>query len=169
MLSRTLKYATLLTAVAFAACVLLQIFARLALPTAPSWTEEAARVCFVLAVGSAAGLALRNGDYVGFDFFYRRLGPTGRRRLDLLTDVVTVALFAVFTVAALRFVAVGLDERSPSLRFPMALPFASMLLLGGSVLAFALVGFRQNLRRDAQVGSGATGFSDSGTDTPPRR
>lgn len=138
-LTTALKYGTLLSTAGFAACVLLQIFARLALPTAPAWTEEAARLFFVLAVGCAAGLALRSGEYVHFDFVFRRLSPKLQRALAIGIDALTVALFAVFTVGAVRFAGMGLVERSPSLRFPMAIPFASMLLLGGGVLAFAAV------------------------------
>lgn len=142
-----MKLATLASTAAFAGAVLLQIFARLFLATAPSWTEEAARVFFVLAVGSSAGLALRSGEYVHFDFLYRRLGPRAQRCLTLLIDAATVVLFAVFTVGAVRFAIMGLAERSPSLRFPMAIPFAGIVVLGASVLVYALSRFRQNPTR----------------------
>ena len=182
-LTRLLKYGTLLSTGGFVAVIGLQISARLLLTTAPSWTEELARVCFVLAVGSAAGLALRSGDYVRFDFLYTRLGHRGRRRLDLLIEGATVALFAVFAVAAVGFVSLGLDERSPTLRLPMALPFSGMLILGASVLAYAVLRLRQNLRRDAGAGFSESVGSrqQSGTarqpgettrprgETPPRR
>ena len=142
-LRRLLTYGTLASTTAFAACVLLQVFARLALPVAPSWTEEAARLCFVLAVGFGAGLALRSREYVAFDFFYRRLPARWQVRLARLSDLLTVALFAVFTVGAVRFTWMGLAERSPTLKFPMALAFASTLVLGVGVLAFAI---RQSAR-----------------------
>lgn len=133
-----LKWGTLLGTVGFAACVLLQIVARLLLPAAPSWTEEAARLFFVLSVGFAAGPALRSGDYVHFDYFYARLGAAGRRRLLLAVDGLTVVLFVIFTVYAVRFTVMGWAEGSPSLRFPMAVPFAAMVVLGLSVLRYAL-------------------------------
>ena len=136
--TQLLKYGTLASTVAFAACVLLQIFARLALPAAPSWTEEAARLFFVLAVGFAAGLAMRSGDYVQFDFVYSSLSPVWQRRVSLATGVLTVGLFALFTVAAVRFAAMGLVERSPTLGFPMAVAFGAMVVLGVGVGVFAL-------------------------------
>jgi len=57
-----MKWGTFLSTLGFVAAILLQIFARLFLATAPSWTEEAARVFFVIAIGFSAGLALRTGD-----------------------------------------------------------------------------------------------------------
>ena len=137
-ISRGLKYGTLLTTLGFVLVILLQIFARLLLPTAPSWTEEAARVFFILAIGCSAGLALRSGEYVYFDFFYRRLSPTGQQRLSFVSDLLTVVLFALFSGYALQFTGMGLAERSPSLRLTMAIPFGAMLLLGLSCLVFAV-------------------------------
>lgn len=120
------------------AAILIQIFARLFLATAPSWTEEAARVCFVLAIGCSAGLALRSGEYVNFDFFYQRMSEPWQRRVAFLIDLFTVLLFALFTVYAVQFTVMGWAERSPSLKFPMAIPFAGMLILGFSLLVYAV-------------------------------
>ena len=137
-IARILKVGTLLSTVGFAACVLLQIFARLLLPAAPSWTEEAARLFFVLAVGCAAGPAVRAGAYVRFDILLSRLSPTARARLARAIDAATALLFALFTVAAVRFALMGVAERSPSLRFAMAVPFAGVVVLGVGVLAYLL-------------------------------
>jgi TRAP-type C4-dicarboxylate transport system permease small subunit len=118
--------------------ILVQIFARLFLPTAPSWTEEAARVFFVLAIGCAAGPALRSGEYVNFDFLYQRMSDGWQRRIDFLIDLLTVVLFVLLTFYALQFVVMGWGERSPSLKFPMAIPFAGVLILGFSLLIYAV-------------------------------
>ncbi len=133
-----LKYGTLLSTGGFVLAILLQIFARLFLATAPSWTEEAARVFFILAIGCSAGLALRSGEYVNFDFFYQRMSAPWQRRVAFLIDLFTVVLFALFTFFAVQFTVMGAAERSPSLRFPMAIPFAGMVLLGFSVLVYAV-------------------------------
>lgn len=133
-----MKYGTFLSTLGFVAAILIQIFARLFLATAPSWTEEAARVFFVLAIGCSAGLALRSGEYVNFDFFYQRMSEPWQRRLAFLIDLFTVLLFALFTVYAVQFTVMGWAERSPSLKFPMAIPFAGMLILGFSLLVYAV-------------------------------
>jgi len=133
-----MKWGTLLSTLGFVACILLQIFARLFLATAPSWTEEASRIFFVIAIGFAAGLALRSGEYVNFDFFYRRMSGAWQRRVALMIDLLTVALFLLFTIYAVQFTVMGWAERSPSLQFPMAIPFAGTLVLGVSLLVYAL-------------------------------
>jgi TRAP-type C4-dicarboxylate transport system permease small subunit len=133
-----LKWGTLGSTLGFVACVLIQIYARLLLETAPSWTEEAARLFFVLSIGFAAGLALRSDYYVYFDFFYARMRPGGQRVLNWLIDGLTTALFLLFLYHALRFSWMGLAERSPSLKFPMAIAFVSMVILSLSVLIFVL-------------------------------
>lgn len=133
-----LKQGTLLSTLGFVACILIQIFARLFLATAPSWTEEAARVFFVIAIGCSAGLALRSGEYVNFDFFYQRMNERWQQRVAFFIDLFTVMLFVVFTVYAVQFTLMGWAERSPSLKFPMAIPFAGMLILGFSLLVYAV-------------------------------
>jgi TRAP-type C4-dicarboxylate transport system permease small subunit len=133
-----MKYGTFLSTVGFVGAILIQIFARLFLATAPSWTEEAARVFFVLAIGCSAGLALRSGEYVNFDFFYQKMSPVWRGRIGFLIDLLTVVLFALFTFYAVQFTVLGWAESSPSLKFPMAIPFAGMLILGFSLLVYAV-------------------------------
>lgn len=140
-----MKYGTFLSTVGFVGSILIQIFARLFLATAPSWTEEGARIFFVIAIGCSAGLALRSGAYVHFDFLYQRMSLRWRRRLTFLIDLLTVVLFAVFTVYAVQLTIMGWGERSPSLKIPMAVPFGSMLILGFSLLVYAVSRFRQNL------------------------
>ncbi|MCP9235221.1 TRAP transporter small permease [Lewinella sp. JB7] len=139
-----LKYGTFLSTSGFVLVILIQIFARLFLATAPSWTEEAARVFFVIAIGCSAGLALRSGEYVNFDFFYHRMSPVWQRRVGFAIDLFTVVLFALFTYYAVGFTVMGWAERSPSLKLPMAFPFAGMLLLGASVLTYAVHRLRRH-------------------------
>ncbi|CAH0999746.1 hypothetical protein LEM8419_01046 [Neolewinella maritima] len=140
-----MKWGTLGSTLGFIACVLLQIFARLFLETAPSWTEEAARLCFIIAIGCSAGLALRSGEYVHFDFLYQRMSAGWQRRVAFLIDLLTVVLFALFLYYAVQLTVLGWAERSPSLKFPMAIPFAGMVILGASLLVYAV----DRLRRHA--------------------
>ncbi|MFK8057809.1 MAG: TRAP transporter small permease [Saprospiraceae bacterium] len=142
-----MKYGTFLSTVGFVAAILIQIFARLFLETAPSWTEEAARIFFVIAIGCSAGLALRSAEYVHFDFFFQRMSPSWQRRLTFLIDFLTVVLFAIFTVFAVQLTIMGWGERSPSLKFPMAIPFGAMLILGFSLLVYAIDRFASTIHR----------------------
>ena len=138
-----LKWGALAMTGAFIGCVVVQIYARLFMTTAPSWTEEAARLFFVLAIAFAAGPALKRDDYVYFDFLYERLAPAWRYRLGAAIDFLTVGLFLLFLYHAVAFTAMGTVERSPTLKFPMAIAFASMVILGASVLLYAVARLRR--------------------------
>ncbi|PPK84751.1 TRAP-type C4-dicarboxylate transport system permease small subunit [Neolewinella xylanilytica] len=133
-----LKWGTLLMTGAFIGCILVQIYARLFMTTAPSWTEEAARLFFVLAIAFAAGPALKRDYYVYFDFVYDRLAPRWRRPLLVAIDALTVLLFLLFLYHAVAFTVMGLAERSPSMQFPMVIAFGSMVVLALSVLLYAV-------------------------------
>ncbi len=141
-----LKWGTLLMTGSFIACILVQIYARLFLTTAPSWTEEAARLFFVLAIAFAAGPALKRDYYVYFDFVYDRLSLVWQRRVTVAIDALTVLLFLLFLYHALSFTAMGLVERSPSLQFPMAIAFGSMVILAASVLLYAVARLLPHVR-----------------------
>ena len=135
---RALKWGTLLMTGAFIGCILVQIYARLFLTTAPSWTEEAARLFFVLAIAFAAGPALKRDYYVYFDFVFDRLPARIRSGLLTAIDALTVLLFVLFLYHAFGFAAMGLVEYSPSMQFPMVIAFGSMVVLGLSVLLYAV-------------------------------
>jgi TRAP-type C4-dicarboxylate transport system permease small subunit len=135
---RALKWGTLLMTGAFILCILVQVYARLFLTTAPSWTEEAARLFFVLAIAFAAGPALKRDYYVYFDFVFDRLGARWRRGLTIAMDGLAVLLFLLFLYHAVVFAAMGVVERSPSLQFPMVIAFGGMVVLALSVLLYAI-------------------------------
>lgn len=139
-----MKYGTFFSTLGFVLAILIQIFARLFLTTAPSWTEEAARLFFVIAIGCSAGLALRSGEYVNFDFFYQRMSSAWQDRVAFIIDFLTVVLFVIFTFYAIQFTVMGWAESSPSLKFPMAIPFGGMLILGFSLLVYAIDRLRKN-------------------------
>ncbi len=138
-LGTVLKWGTLFSTLGFVACTLIQIYARFFLDKAPSWTEEAARLCFVFAVGCAAGIALKGNYYVHFDFLYNKLGSAWKKRVLFLVDALTFLLFLCFSIYSIVFVIAGWAEKSPSLKFPMAVAFLGLAFLGVSISFFCLV------------------------------
>ncbi|MGB3801840.1 MAG: TRAP transporter small permease subunit [Lewinella sp.] len=133
-----LKWGTLFMTGSFIVCILVQIYARLFLTTAPSWTEEAARLFFVLAIAFAAGPALKRDYYVYFDFIFDKFSPRTRRWVMIAIDSLTVLLFLLFLYESFAFTKMGLVERSPSVQYPMAIAFGSMIILAASVLLYAV-------------------------------
>ena len=88
-----------------AACVLLlflmffsmtlQIVCRF-LPKAPVWTEEFARVCFVVMSFLAMPLCLAEGSHITVDMLVNRLPKSVQRVVDILINAAVIFLSVVF-------------------------------------------------------------------------
>jgi TRAP-type C4-dicarboxylate transport system permease small subunit len=74
---------------------ILQVVFRYALTLPLAWTEEAARVLFVLTVFFGIAIAIREREHVVVDFLFNRLPPRGRLLAGLAFDAVIVLLLAV--------------------------------------------------------------------------
>jgi TRAP-type C4-dicarboxylate transport system permease small subunit len=142
-----LKYGTLISSIGFVGATLIQIYARFFMESAPSWTEEAARFFFIYAMSFAAGLAMKSDYYVYFEFMFNKLNSKKQRILKLLVSFSTVVLFVIMVIFSLQFVRAGLDENSPSLGFPMAIAFFSIVLMGASVIFYAAIDFFKTLKK----------------------
>ena len=138
LINRSLKYGTLICTYAFIASVLIQIYARFFMESAPSWTEEASRLFFVYAIAFASGLAYRDGYYVALDFFFDRLPSKIQKGLDMAIPVLIFVLFGLITFFALQFVSLGQKEHSPSLKFSMSFAFFSMVVMALSISYYSL-------------------------------
>lgn len=137
LLGKFFKWGTLLSTLGFVGCTIIQIYARFFMEKAPSWTEEAARLFFVFAIGFASGLALKSNYYVHFDFLFEKMKSSWKKRLIVCIDTFTFILFLVFTYYSLQFVAAGLVEKSPSLKFPMAVAFFGVTLIGFAITFYS--------------------------------
>ena len=147
LLSRFLKYGTLISTFALVLSVVIQIYARFFMENAPSWTEEASRVFFIYAISFASGLAFKQHYYVFLDLISGKLNAKADKYLELLVNILVFLLFLVITIYSISYIQVGLDERSPSLGFNMAISFASMLLLGASLCFYSFLKIFQLLHR----------------------
>jgi TRAP-type transport system small permease protein len=145
-MDKILKYGTLLFTLAFIASVLLQIFARFLLSSAPSWTEESSRLFFIYAIACAAGIALKDGYYVSIEYFIN-LFP--ERLKDLLKKAMlgmNVLLFAAITIYTFQFVQIGVHEHSPSMGISMSFAFFSMVILFGSLCLYSIREFFDKIK-----------------------
>ena len=100
--------------------------------------EEVSRFFFIYTISFGAGLAQREGYFVSMDYFYRKFNAKMKWIIDLLISSVSAVLFLVMAVYSLYFISLGLEETSPSLGIPMAIAFASMFIMSGTVLFYVL-------------------------------
>lgn len=136
-INRILKYGTLISSYCLIASVMLQIFARFFLDNPPTWTEEASRLFFVYTIAFAAGLAMKNDEYVYLDYFFAKMNPIVKKKLLIIIHLLTIFLFGLMSLYSLQFVKLGIPESAPSLKISMSFIFFSMLLLSISLTYFA--------------------------------
>ena len=146
-ITRFLKYGAIAGTYLLIGSVLLQIFARFFLPTTPAWTEEASRMFFVYAVAFAAGLALKDSEYVYLEFFFDRLPAGAQRILNLLIPLMTCLLFVCIAGYSTMFIALGHQEQSPSMKFNMSYVFFSMFIMALSMSYFAFRDLKKGIER----------------------
>ena len=119
--------------------VLLQVFARTFLSTAPVWTEELTRFCLIYMGALGAGLALRSGDMVNVDLLSESLPGRQPWILRLLCALLTAG-FALFLIsAAWDYTAIGVRQTAPSLGWRMDFIHASMLVLFVTLALWSLM------------------------------
>ncbi len=121
---------------AFCVCVLVQIISRNLLPSAPSWTEEAARYTFIYMVAFGCGVAVLKDEFVFVEFLKDTLEARGLHKLNkVIRLLVTLAMlvlsaFILFRsvpgIAFLKFRMV-----STAMQIPMQYIYFSQILLFG--------------------------------------
>ncbi len=118
----------------FCVCVMVQIIARNLLPSAPSWTEEAARYSFIYMVAFGCGVAMLKDEFVFVEFLRDMLAAKGFHTVNkVIRLLVTVAMlcvsgyvlfFAVPGFAILKFRMV-----STAMQIPMQYIYFSQILM----------------------------------------
>ncbi len=146
-IGRILKIGVLLSTWGLITTVLLQIFFRFTPLQTPSWTEEASRLFFIYAMSFAAGLAMKNAYYVHLDMFFNRLPLNWQRFLDKTIPVINFLLFAIMALFSIKFVILGIPEKSPSMGFNMGVAFFSMFVMSASISYYLWIKIRKNFKR----------------------
>ena len=108
--------------------VLLQVFARVALPQVPAWTEEASRFFFMWAVGFAAGPAVREQAYVDVDSFTLHLPNKWQLGLAVVIDAVLTVFTGIMAYESTKLVIAVEGQTSAALIWPMRVFYASIWL-----------------------------------------
>jgi len=109
--------------------VLLQVYARTFLSSAPVWTEELTRFCLLYIGALSAGLALRSGDMVNVDLLCESLPGRMPWLLRLVSAALTVAFAAILLPAAWDYTMIGSRQTAPSLGWRMDFVHATQFIL----------------------------------------
>ena len=110
--------------------IVIQVFTRFFMESAPSWTEEAARMFFIFAVAFGSGLAIRDNEYVHLDYFLNKIPIRTKNRIQLIINGIVLFFGILISFYAVKFIEIGSVETSPSLQIRMSYIFSTMLIMG---------------------------------------
>lgn len=119
--------------------VMIQITTRTFGLPSPVWTEELSRYLLLYLVAFGVGLSLMTGELVNVDLLQETVPEKAAWVMRLLAAGFTAVLGAVMIWPAWRFTKIGAFQQSPSLRWPMDMIHASVLVLSVLLCLFALL------------------------------
>lgn len=121
---------------AFVVCVLIQIISRNLLPSAPSWTEEAARYTFIYMVAFGCGIAILRDEFVSVEFLHDALEARGLGSVNKIIKLLIYLMMLVLCIFILlqaepKFAFIKFRMVSTAMQLPMQLIYFSQILLFG--------------------------------------
>ncbi len=121
--------------ITFVVCVLVQVISRNFLPSAPSWTEEAARYSFIYMVAFGCAVAVHRNEFVNVEFLHDAL----EEKFSIVNKVINLLIklvLLVFTVyilfnAVMPFAFIKFQMLSTAMSLPMQYVYFSLVLMFG--------------------------------------
>lgn len=134
-----MSYVGVLGLVGFIACVLIQVISRTFLPTAPNWTEEAARFLFIFMVAFAGNAAVLSDEYVGVEL----LTECFPKAVQKILKIAILTVLCAFAAYVFFFCVIGSDGLlavtpatmvSTALELPMKFVYYALVVLYGCLI-----------------------------------
>lgn len=119
----------------FVVCVLVQVISRNFLPSAPSWTEEAARYSFIYMVAFGSAVAVHRSEFVNVEFLHDALEGKLHIVNKIIDLVIKVALlgFSAYILfnSVVPFAFIKFPMFSTAMTIPMQYVYFSLVLMFG--------------------------------------
>lgn len=146
-LEKILKTGVFCVFTALILTVSFQVFSRIFFPSLSRiWTEELTRFLFIYAVAFAAPLAMKQRAYVNIDLI-DKLPVRIVIPVKILVEIMTAVLFLLVFYYGIRFTMLGIYQRAPTIKIPMAAVFMSIPIMGGLMLFYSAVNFLSFLKK----------------------
>lgn len=118
----------------FCFCVMVQVIARNFLPSAPSWTEEAARYSFIYMVAFGCGVAMLKDEFVNVEFLHDALEGKGKHKANKIIKIFNTLLMFFLSAYVLffaepTFAFIKFQMVSTAMQIPMQYIYFSQVLL----------------------------------------
>jgi TRAP-type transport system small permease protein len=140
--SGVIRLTEILVGLAFLALIVtvtIQVLGRSGFFESPVWTEELTRFALLYLTAFGVGLSYLRGDLVNVDVVCEALPGRIPWFLRLVSAVIIVVLCAALLIPAWKYTEIGVYQTSPALGWRMDFIHASVLVLLGILLLFALI------------------------------
>lgn len=142
LLDKLVKFMTAACMAMMVVVVTWQVISRYALGDPSAWTEEVARMLLIW-VGLLGGVyAYREKAHLGLDLLRMKVGPIGKKRLGIITDICCGGFaLAVLVIGggALVQLTWELEQTTAALGIPMAWVYLILPLSGVLIVYYSLV------------------------------
>ena len=118
--------------------VFLGVWSRYVMRATFQWYDEVARLCFVWMIFLGAAVAVRRGAHFRLHLVIDRLGPTARRRVDLLVTLIVIAFAAVLVAGGLAIAPLARRQVTDALEISMLWFYGALPVGGALMIVFAL-------------------------------
>lgn len=124
-----------------------QVFSRVFFPSLSRiWTEELTRFLFIYAIAFAAPLAMKQAAYVNIDLI-DKLPVRIVILVKIVVEIMIAALFLLVFYYGIRFTMLGIHQRAPTIKIPMAAVFVSIPIMGALMFFYSVVNFWKFLKK----------------------
>ena len=118
--------------------VFLGVYSRYVMRATFQWYDEVARLCFVWMIFLGAAVAVRRGAHFRLHLLIDKLGPSARRRADLLVTVIVIAFAAVLVAGGIAILPVARRQVTDALEISMVWFYGALPVGGALMILFAL-------------------------------
>jgi len=138
VIANVLKWLVIAMVILMLVALSMQVAMRYVFNVALSWSEELSLALFTWSVLLAAALGVRNSAHVRLTLLLDRLPARGRRLLERLIHVATIAFGVYLAWGGLDYFMGTRGMKSAAIAFPMELLYAAAPLFGALIALFAL-------------------------------
>jgi TRAP-type C4-dicarboxylate transport system permease small subunit len=136
--------------VVMVSAVFLQVVARYALNSPPTWTEELARYCQVWIIILASSICIRKGSHLAVDYLSHKFPPFLNHAIQVLISILMAVYVAVVTIFGWRLMLVGHYQVSPAMQINMSyiyiiFPLGGVLMFIEAVLSTYRILLKKNV------------------------
>jgi TRAP-type C4-dicarboxylate transport system permease small subunit len=151
---KTIESIIIFLFIVMVSAVFLQVIARYAFNSPPTWTEELARYCQVWIIILASSICIRKRSHLAVDYLSHKFAPLMNRFLQILISLLMAVYVAVVTVFGWRLMVVGHYQLSPAMQINMSyiyviFPLGGLLMFIEAVLSI----YRIVLKKESSVSS----------------